>query len=56
MSLFMDVFFNLQHTHPGVDKSSQVPGDVPHPQVAVHHRISLLLGKLGVDIYTKRHI
>ena len=26
MSLFIGVFFNLQHTHPGVDKSSQVPG------------------------------
>ena len=28
MSLFMGVFFNLQHTHPGIDKSSQVPGQV----------------------------
>ena len=26
MSLSMGMFFNLKHTHPGVDKSSQVPG------------------------------
>ena len=25
----MGMFFNLQHTHPGVDKSSQVPGSFP---------------------------
>ena len=30
MSLSMGMFFNLQHTHPGVDKSSQVPGEQVH--------------------------
>ena len=43
MSLFMGMFFNLQHTHPGLDKSSQVPG----------HFHCVLHAKRGVQIACK---
>ena len=36
-SLFMGMFINLQHTHPGVDKSSQVTG----PHIAIHTSLTL---------------
>ena len=56
MSLFMGMFFNLQHTLPSVDKSSQVPGMLPplgiEQDLAAEERFLLVRCKLDALLQT----